>query len=518
MVASLNSSEYYALPKEISRAELLRKLAADHSCVLEAPKKKKEEFFDTFDRRLHGQNLVLIKDAGSYYLKDLTGGNIVEAQGKLVNSDPKFWWDFPKCGLRKKLNNIIDMRALLSLASIERSVTTLRRLNDDKKTVLFIYVKDLKVLNNTNDNYALIVQTQVVRGYEKESEEFDKYLKHIGLIPKTGDMLSALESNFSRYPLDYSSKINVKLRPRMNGSDATKVILLNLLQTMEANEFGIKEDIDTEFLHDFRVAVRRTRSALSQIKEVFPPEITEHFKTGFSEIGTATNALRDLDVYLLTEDSYKKMLPDDLRTGLDPLFESLVEQRAQAKKSCIEFLESDSYKEIITSWKEFLNSSDTASEKAIYGDTPVIDIAKEHIWKKYSKIIKQGSKITNSTPDPKLHNLRIECKKLRYLLEFFTSLFPERDMKIIIKHLKKLQDNLGDFNDLCVQQESLKTFLTNHNIGYDHAKANTQAAAGGLISVLYQKQLSVRKKFTENFEEFSDKETTELFEKLFSGG
>ena len=57
--------------------------------------------------------------------------------------------------------------------------------------------------------------------------------------------------------------------------------------------------------------------------------------------------------------------------------------------------------------------------------------------------------------DEDLHNLRIDCKKLRYLLEFFTSLFPKTQMKLLIKQLKQLQDNLGDFNDLSVQQARL---------------------------------------------------------------
>jgi len=287
---------------------------------------------------------------------------------------------------------------------------------------------------------------------------------------------------------------------------------------MRVNEFGIIQDIDTEFLHDFRVAVRRTRSALGQIKEVFPAEDTNGFKAKFSEIGKATNELRDHDVYLLKEDSYKKMLPVDLRKGLDPLFDSLAAERTVAQRKCAGFFESDSYKKIISSWESFLNSTDTGTGNAKNADIPIIDVAKEHIWKKYSRIIKIGSKITNKTPGPKLHSLRIECKKLRYLLEFFTSLFPEDDIKNIIKHLKNLQDNLGDFNDLHVQQESLKTFLGTHNIGYDHSRANTQAAAGGLISVLYQKQLGVRMKFSDNFAEFSDKETSILFNKLFAGG
>ncbi len=88
-------------------------------------------------------------------------------------------------------------------------------------------------------------------------------------------------------------------------------------------------------------------------------------------------------------------------------------------------------------------------------------------------------------------------------------------MRSIIKHLKVLQDTLGNFNDLYVQQESLKEFLSSTNIGYDQSKQRTLAAAGGLISVLYQQQMGVRKKFKKNFHEFSDKETSQLFEKHF---
>ena len=128
-----------------------------------------------------------------------------------------------------------------------------------------------------------------------------------------------------------------------------------------------------------------------------------------------------------------------------------------------------------------------------------------------------GSKIKRDSPSPMLHMLRIECKKLRYLLEFFASLFAEKETAIIIKHLKRLQDNLGDFNDLYVQQESINKFLNNSETGYDFEKNDTQAAIGGLISVLYQKQIGVRKKFGRNFKEFSDKETSLLFAKLFAG-
>ena len=58
-------------------------------------------------------------------------------------------------------------------------------------------------------------------------------------------------------------------------------VLLHLLSAMRANEEGTLRDLDTEFLHDFRVAVRRTRSALSQIKDVLPAEIEERYRAEF---------------------------------------------------------------------------------------------------------------------------------------------------------------------------------------------------------------------------------------------
>lgn len=519
MVATLEKNEYYTLPDGLERLELLRKLTTDHSFVLDPPHKKREEFLDTFDRRLHNANLVLVKEGGSYYLRDLTQGHTVASLEQTNNNDPKFWWDFPKCALRSELKPLSSIRALLSLAKIERSIATLRLLNEDKKTVLLTYVKELKMLD-TNEHIptTIVVQIKPLRGYEKEADDFKKYLSTLGLVVLDRDLISATGSFNGKYPLNYSSKINVHLKPEMKSLDAAKLIYRNLLETMKVNEFGIVEDIDTEFLHDFRVAVRRTRSALSQIKAVFSAEDTQKFKDEFSIIGKATNELRDLDVYLLTEDSYKKMLPEDLRPGLDPLFSSLSEQREKAKKACAKYLKSDSYKNSIKTWEEFLNSGESDLEQAVNSEKLVIELARENIWKKYSRVIKLGKRIQANTPDLEVHNLRIECKKLRYLLEFFTSLFPEEEIWTAIKHLKKLQDNLGNFNDLYVQQESLKKFLSQTEIGYDQSKQKTLAAAGGLVSVLYQRQNNVRKKFKENFDGFSDKETTYLFTNLFTKG
>ena len=74
------------------------------------------------------------------------------------------------------------------------------------------------------------------------------------------------------------------------------------------------------------------------------------------------------------------------------------------------------------------------------------------------KALKMGGRIDDDTPAARLHELRIQCKKLRYLLDFYSSLYDREAVARIIRALKKLQDNLGDFNDLEVQQKDLQAF------------------------------------------------------------
>ena len=69
---------------------------------------------------------------------------------------------------------------------------------------------------------------------------------------------------------------------------------------MKDNEKGIIDDIDSEFLHDFRVAVRRTRSLLGQIRYVLPKRRVTRFKRDFAWLGEVTGPARDMDVYLLS--------------------------------------------------------------------------------------------------------------------------------------------------------------------------------------------------------------------------
>ena len=71
-------------------------------------------------------------------------------------------------------------------------------------------------------------------------------------------------------------------------------------------------------------------------------------------------------------------------------------------------------------------------------------------------MVKLGRAIDDDSPAEDLHELRKVGKELRYLLEFFTSLYPADVVKPFIKTLKGLQDQLGRFQDREVQATALR--------------------------------------------------------------
>ena len=86
-----------------------------------------------------------------------------------------------------------------------------------------------------------------------------------------------------------------------------------ILKIAESNVPGILDDLDTEFLHDYRICLRKVRSVLSLVKDVYPAEGTGRMRKILGDLARQTNRLRDLDVYLLARDEYRELVPPALR-------------------------------------------------------------------------------------------------------------------------------------------------------------------------------------------------------------
>lgn len=503
----------FELPPEFDETDFIRKLSDVYSIRPGPVSSKTEVYYDTFDWRLFNESLTLIQRQKEIFLDSLNGTAVLEKTE--INALPVFWEDLPEGPLRKRLKPLLEMRALLKLFKRSERVKTFRVLDNYQKTVARLLFSSAS-FSGTDGRQAQArhLYLEPLRGYPGNFKEVSDFLLAQGFRISEKDIFGDAAEMLDRSPGQYSTKIKVPLDPEMPAIEAAKAILCFILNIISENEAGIRKDIDTEFLHDFRVAIRRTRSALGQIKNIFPPDITGRFREEFSCLGKLSNHLRDWDVYLLHEERYKEMLPENLREAIAPLFTYIKAERKKEFRKVIRGLNSPQYSAVLRDWQAFLQSVPEDASSAPGAFRPVVEVARERIYKKYQKILRLGGKIKNDSPDKKLHRLRIECKRLRYLMEFFCEVFPGEEINILIKQLKKLQDNLGRYQDFSVQKATLGHFAQKFSASNADRERKTILAIGALIGTLEMERRKVRKSFANTFTSFASAENKKMFAKL----
>jgi CHAD domain-containing protein len=274
--------------------------------------------------------------------------------------------------------------------------------------------------------------------------------------------------------------------------------------------------VDSEFLHDYRVAVRRTRSALTQVKKVFPDDRTEHFKERFAWLGQITGPTRDMHVYLLGFDDYRDSLPQDFQKDLEPLRAFLRAHQKLEHGRLVKKLASAEYKKLMEEWRDFLKETDL-DPASKHGGKPLAEVANKRIYKMAQRVFDEGDAIDAQSPPEDLHELRKSCKKLRYLMEFFQSIYPPAKIGGLIREIKRLLDNLGDYQDLEVQASKLREFA-HQMVKEGDTPADTLLAMGMLVDGLLRRQQEKRGEFKERYARFADKENRQRFRVLFESG
>lgn len=504
----------YQLPDAFQEAVFFATVGEHFPLQRECSAREQAVFYDTFDWRLYQKGLLLFRWQDCLVLASLADQSPLSECA--VADMPVFAEDLPPGELRHRLAPIIEMRALLMLFEKRSHLRTWRVLDEAQKTLAYLILEKAQLSGAGKKRHShAVLWLKPLRGYEAHAESLHRFLIENGCQPVQKSWPEMAAPAMGRTPGDYSSKLHIPLEAQQPSGEAVKTILRFLLNTLRANEEGIRKNIDTEFLHDFRVAIRRTRSALGQLKGVFPEAERQRFRKDFSYLGRLSNRLRDLDVYLLHEKEYQNRLPETLREGIDPLFEKLRVERRKEWRKMVRALRSPRYLQILQDWEAFLNAPGKNSAEAPNSGIPIGELARRRIYKRFRAVLKAGRGITDASPDRDLHALRLECKKLRYLLEFFSALFPEKEIQRLVKQLKGLQDNLGRFQDLFVQQETLLSWVERFSLADGEGK-KTVLAIGSLVGSLEAEKRQVRSAFAGIFAKFASRGNRKLFKKLFA--
>lgn len=480
----------------------------------------RRSYHDTFDWRLYRYGGALAVDArdGSWVLRWL-GPDGSLRQRLQTETIPGFAWDLDAGEFRQDLTGVIDVRRLLPVVHVDVRSETLAILDRREKTVARVHVERGMSAPGDDPSSArpMVERLRVtpVLGYDGDHAAVVRHLDGLSDLHRHtgGELLLALAA-VGIEPGSYSSKLDVPLEPRLRASAAAARILTNLLRTMRANEDGTRRDLDSEFLHDFRVAVRRTRSCLGQLKGVFDRKATEPFRRELAWLGGVTGPTRDLDVYLLNMREYRHELSPALASDLDALETYLRERQKTEQRRVSRALASQRYTNFVRDWSAYLDrlASDDSSGAPDAG-RGVRDVAGERIRRAFRRVRKRGSDLDADTPPEVVHRLRIDCKKLRYLLEFFRNLFERQRVAPLVRSLKRLQDHLGDFNDLDVQQRELRAMAAEMH-GRGVGNADTVLAMGCLIGRLEQRQADLKRRLVESVRSFVGKRNRAGFREL----
>lgn len=466
---------------------------------------------DTFDGLLHaaGMHLEVTSEGGQLRLTVTDGGPAPAAMA--VEGVPATGADLPPGPLRARVAAVIEPRAMLALVTVSSMHATAVLRNESAKAVVSVAIHDdLALASGQTLDVRWSAEVLPYQGYDAAARQAAKLLASIGLRPLDRDPLELAADEAGVDLRGFRDSPTVPLDPSEPALDGYRRVLANLAATIDATRQGTVDDIDTEFLHDFRIAVRRTRSVLSHAKGVLPTKGRNRFRAEFKWLGATTSPLRDADVYLVEWPGYVAPLDPESAAALSPLLDHIRARREAERNTLVAELTSPRYERLMTEWRAWLEAEEPAPAK---GRRRLGTVVVARIVEAQDQLLDRGRSIGPTTPAEELHELRKDAKRLRYLLECFGGLLPASHRKLFVNRLKALQDNLGEHQDTEVHTAQLKA-MSEELHGAPGVTSDTLIAMGRLTEIFERRRLAAREEFAGRFTAYDTKQTAKVFDEL----
>jgi CHAD domain-containing protein len=504
------------LPPAQDRAATLALLAKRLTLQVGRAHTEDRVLLDSFDRRLRAAGLRAERPAGRGAAPLLTVHEPgAPARRAEVEPAPRHLTsELPPGPVRERLAGVLEERALLPVVRVRSAVVPVAVLNGDAKTVVRLVIERPEAVR-ASKRVPLAARLIVlpVLGYDDDHERTLRVLRErLGLEPVERDVyddaVTAVGGRLDALP----SKPRVKLARGTRADAAAAEVLTQLADIAEANVPGTLADLDSEFLHDLRVSVRRARSVLRELKGVHDPDQRAHLRTELKWVQSLTGPVRDLDVQLLGWEALVAPLASERAADLEALRALLERRRARELVRLRRGLRSKRFAAAMTAWRALATTGPVTEERP-EADTPIEALAAERIRKVYRRMVRDGSAIDDDSPGEALHDLRKRGKELRYLLEMFGGLFEPKVVKPMVSTLKDLQDVLGEFQDGEVEVEMMRAL--GDELAREPGGPAALMALGPVLDALHAGQRDAREHFAGVFAPFAAKQQQALVRDTF---
>ena len=235
------------------------------------------------------------------------------------------------------------------------------------------------------------------------------------------------------------------------------------LAQLQANEAGMLHSDDPEYLHQARVAVRRLRAALRLFAPTLSPRFVRRWSRHWRTLGRVLGQTRDADVFsgstlpeltatLPRRDAarlqrWARAHADDARAEVRRYLQGhRYPARLLAFARELQRLSAPSTTSLSTTAASKPRPSRHRLAKAKAGTTNLKRWARQQL-RSQAKSLRRHIRSADLHDDAARHRVRIEARKLRYSLTFFSNLWPAPRIRPYANILAGVQELLGQMND-----------------------------------------------------------------------
>lgn len=481
---------------------LVTRLGGTFAVSRRSPRRVRRATLDTFDNRLarSGLRLEHVAETNAERL-ELTADD--DHQSFVAHGASPRWPSMAQAlspgPLRDHVAAAAGIRALMVQESGRHVVHLLELRNEDAKIVARVQLEEPDL--GYGPGGVVRATLRPLRGYDKEARKVEALLT-AGGMPAVDASSTAVATSSSALHVD----------PSAPAVHLLGLELRSFLQDMRVNLPGLLDDVDTEFLHDFRVAVRRSRSTLKLGTSALGTGFRDAWEPELKWLGDLTTPVRDLDVYQLDLPRMAGWLVGADPADLEPFRAHLARRRTAERRALVRGLRSSRYSRFVEAWSRAIDAllAERPQSALAAGRLAAADLRRAH-----RRVARGGAAITDRSPSEDLHRLRKRCKELRYALEVFAPVVDPGDRAKAVADLKDLQDVLGRFQDSEVQRNTLRRFA--EEMMAAGAPAPALLAMGELVGHLDAEQARAREQFSSAFARFSRPASTGRLQRLGGG-
>lgn len=226
---------------------------------------------------------------------------------------------------------------------------------------------------------------------------------------------------------------------------------------MRANETGLLHGRNHEYLHQFRVGLRRLRSVLRVYRPLLAPLTYGELTAEIRWLSTILGCARDWDVFI-----DETLAPLQCSAGGELTLASLRRRSLRRRLLAVRIMQAALASSRYTSLQQSLETLAATpcwvddAEAAQHVALPAFAAQRIARREKSAHRLADRNSSAAGVNSAMRHELRIATKKLRYTVDFFDSLFERSAARDYADALGTLQDALGQLNDCATARRLLE--------------------------------------------------------------